>query len=347
MSSEQKRNDGWDWDDEEEEQSQQKNTDDVLQESALTEGTGSTTSEEDSGWLGGFGADFRNIANSLKDAVPPTIGAIGDIASFVQRSALSVAAEIAQMERDSSDEEIAEFEDAIRLPWEILVKQDEAQSVYREDEGLKGQILGLSKINDSFLKPFSPKGSSPEEGCKFIVLDEPRIHLIRRLLGVDENLAATHARMSGRGNVKEIVFWTNYFFNCERVRKEHLDSLQSSSITSDRSNEPELKGASESRGPEDTGMVAAGEKETTADPKEGLRVDNQVSDPVSRSSSQNSLVLADDDEDELVPQAEDDVEEDDDSSYIQVNSNGIASPPCSLKSVEDLILVNKCLSEGK
>ena len=61
---------------------------------------------------------------------------------------------------------------------------------------------------------------------------------------------------------------------------------------------------------------------------------------VSPSLSQNSLVPADD-----TLEGNDD-KNDDDSSYIQVNRSGIASSPCSLKSVEDLILVNKALAGG-
>lgn len=176
----------------------------VLQESDMTPLTeGSTTSEEESGWLGGIGADFRNIANSLKGAVPPTIGAIGDIAHFVQRSALSVAAEIAQLERDSSDEEGGDVE--LRLPWEIAKESRSSITDYKEDEELKGKILALSVDHATFLRPFSVKGSarlSPKEESKFVVLDEPRIHLIRRLLEVDENLAATHAHLSGKARTE-------------------------------------------------------------------------------------------------------------------------------------------------
>lgn len=179
-----------------------KNTgEDFLEESDMTPLTEGSTSEEDGGWLGGIGADFRNIANSFKDAVPPTIGAIGDIANFVQRSALSVAAEIAQLERDSSDEEAGDLEHRIHLPWEILKEDESGQSVYQQDADLKASIMALSVDHATFLKPFSVKGASsfsPDEESNFIILDESRIHQIRRLLEIDENLAATHSALSGR-----------------------------------------------------------------------------------------------------------------------------------------------------
>jgi len=291
--------------------------DDFLAQSDMTPLTEGSTSEEDGGWLGGIGADFRNIANSFKDAVPPTIGAIGDIASFVQRSALSVAAEIAQLERDSSDEEAGDMENTIHLPWEILTETESGHTAYEEDEELKANIMALSTDRKTFLKPFSVKGSSNcEEETNSVVLDEPRIHQIQRLLTIDENLAATHSVLSGRSDVKETVFWTNYFFNCEKVRSDHLDKIQSSSIISTLTSPPsfeELLPAKVEEAPEN----------------------------VSRSSSQNSLVPAD----ENSSQAPLDTSIDDAASFVQVSSRaGIATPPCSVMSLEDLVLVNKSLS---
>lgn len=172
---------------------------DVLQDSDMT--NLSTETSDDSGgggWFGGMGTDFRNIAYSLKDAVPPTIG---DIASFVQRSARSVAAEIAMLERDSDDDE-GDLEHALRLPWEIStgLTLSNGSTEYQEDEELKAKVLTLSVSHASFLKPFNGKEPSfapGQEDSNFVVLDEPRIFLIRRLLEIDENLAATHAHLSG------------------------------------------------------------------------------------------------------------------------------------------------------
>lgn len=305
---------------------------DGLAQSDMTPLTEGSTSEEDGGWLGGIGADFRNIANSFKDAVPPTIGAIGDIANFVQRSALSVAAEIAQLERDSSDEETGDMDHAIHLPWEIRVEAENGQTAYEEDAELKANIMALSSDRMTFLKPFFVKGSSNcEEDGNLVVLDEPRIHQIQRLLAIDENLAATHSVLSGRSDVKETVFWTNYFFNCEKVaekvRRQHLEKKQSSSLISTLTIPPSLEE------PWEGGEVLPAKVEE-AKARENL----------SRTPSQNSLVPADDSS----SQAPLDTSVDDAASFVQVSSRaGIASPPCSLVSLEDLVLVNKSLSEQK
>lgn len=187
----------------------------VLQDSDMTNLSSAETSEDSGGggWFGGMGTDFRSMAYSLKDAVPPTIGAISDIASFVQRSARSVAAEIAMLERDS-DEDEGDLECALRLPWEIStgITSSDGSTEYQEDEELKAKVLTLSVSHDSFLKPFNGKEPSfapGQEESNFVVLDEPRIHLIRRLLEIDENLAATHAHLSG--NVLRIDRIANCF----------------------------------------------------------------------------------------------------------------------------------------
>jgi hypothetical protein len=210
MAGKNTTSDGWDWDDDD--GSTNPRNSETLQESEMTPLTEGSTSEDcTTGWFGGLGADFTYIAKSLKDAVPPTIGALGDIASFVQRSARSVAAEIAQLENDCNDEEAGDSE--LRLPWEILMEDDTGNSSSqssecREDAELKAKILLLSIDHDTFLKPFSAKGSlkTAEVDGNSIVLDEPRIHLIRRLLEIDESLAATHACLSGR-----VSLWNHCF----------------------------------------------------------------------------------------------------------------------------------------
>lgn len=106
--------------------------------------------------------------------------------------------------------------------------------------------------------------------------------------------------------MKETIFWTNYFFNCEKTRREHLEYVQSLSLVS-----------------------------TLSSP-------NEEGDNGSH-SSQNSLIPAD----ESFESQDSGKSTGDDSSYIQVNKSGIQSPPCSLKSVEDLVLVNKSVSKGK
>lgn len=116
--------------------------------------------------------------------------------------------------------------------------------------------------------------------------------------------------------MKEIFFWTNYFFNCEKVRREHIEELQSMSLESTLSSPAD-----------ETPITTAVE----------AREDENASQ-----SSQNSLVPADD---SSGSQDADDVASDNnDDDYVQVNRNSIASPPCSLQSVEDLVLVSKSIS---
>ena len=61
------------------------------------------------------------------------------------------------------------------------------------------EILALSLLEKTFLEPFtSPAaGSLSSVDRSEFILDQPRINLIRRLLDIDDNLAATHARLSG------------------------------------------------------------------------------------------------------------------------------------------------------
>lgn len=187
-----------------------------LQDSGLTTPTeaGSVSSEEE-GWLGGIGADFRTLAESLRDTA-------GGVASFVHRSAMAVAAEIAQMEEEGGDGENTDqckAVEALRLPWEILIDDN----TYAEDSFLKEKILELSTQERNFMEPFSSERKDAKEEDGAFALDGPRIRLIRSLLELDEHLAATHARLSGRSDVRETIFWRNYFFNCAEVRREHLE----------------------------------------------------------------------------------------------------------------------------
>lgn len=120
------------------------------------------------------------------------------------------------------------------------------------------------------------------------------------------------------------MFWTNYFYNCEKVRREYLERVQSSSLISTLSCPSE----------EVLSEVEVPSLETRE--SEAPKVDESN---VSRTSSQNSLVPAEDSSSQAADNTQDDAE-----SYIQVNRAGIASPPCSIMSVEDLVLVNKSVS---
>jgi hypothetical protein len=165
-----------------------------------TESTGSFSEEEGGGgWLGGFTADFRSLACTLKNTA-------AEVAVFVHTNAMAVAQEIGELERDERTRELANA--SRQLPWDI---QDD-QGEWREDDELKEQILLLSKSDCHFLEPFSSGGST-------FALDEPRVQLIRALLEIDSNLAATHARLS----TSEARFWKNYFHHCDQAREEHIE----------------------------------------------------------------------------------------------------------------------------
>jgi hypothetical protein len=195
-----------------------------LEDSDMTLQTesGSTSEEEGGGWFGGMSADFRVLASSIKNTA-------GGVASFVHRSALSVAAELAALEHDEDAEhgehctKSSSGEDGLlRLPWEVKGEEN----TFNEDLLLKAKILSLSSKESTFLQPYPSRKQdgaddhhTNEEDA--FVLDESRIQVIRHLLELDDKLAATHARLSGRSDVRETVFWRNYFHHCTETRDEH------------------------------------------------------------------------------------------------------------------------------
>ena len=73
-----------------------------LQDSGFTADSLDENEEQESSstggrWFGGIGSDFMNIANCLTDNVSPVVSGV---ATLVHRTALAVANEIAQLERD-------------------------------------------------------------------------------------------------------------------------------------------------------------------------------------------------------------------------------------------------------
>ena len=177
--------------------------------------TGSVSEEEGAGWFTGISSDFRTLASSIRETA-------GGVADFVHRSAVAVATEIANLEEIESQESAEEGEVAqdkrLPLPW--LVTGDDG--LPQEDLELKRAILELGEKDDTFLEPLSTDSADQNE----FVLDEPRINLIRQLLEVDGGLASTHARLSGRSDVREAVFWSNYFARCDLAREKYLQEKQ-------------------------------------------------------------------------------------------------------------------------
>lgn len=162
--------------------------------------------------------DFRSLALSFKQTA-------GGVASFVHRSAVAIADEIAQLEQEemeklhsesSNDENACEGGNRLLpLPWELSSGREDESGI--EDLQLKAKIQQLADDDGVFLSPYTTKR---EEDSEF--LDESRISLIRRLLQVDENLARTHARLSGRSDVRETLFWKNYFYHVEQAQASHI-----------------------------------------------------------------------------------------------------------------------------
>ena len=162
-----------------------------------------TSSDESyGGWFG----DIRSLAKSTKDTIFPVMDGL---ASLIHRSAMGVAAEIAQLERDAEfeadrwarDENYGasnheQIRPELSLPWEVKRRDpagtDSNLSQYAEDEVFKQTILELSTTEETFMEPY--EAGEAED----FILNEQRIHLIRRLLDIDENLAATHAKLSGK-----------------------------------------------------------------------------------------------------------------------------------------------------
>ncbi|GAX10180.1 hypothetical protein FisN_3Lh375 [Fistulifera solaris] len=174
---------------------------------------GSTTTSDSSSFSGeenffeALGSDFRLLAASFRETA-------GGVASFVQRSAMTVAAELSRLEESELTGECKSGEIIpLNLPWVIKVDED---SDYQEILVLKERIMALSREDSTFF------GSHATADSPSFSLDEPRIQLIRRLLELDENLATSHARLSGRVDVKETEFWKNYFDRCRQEVEGYL-----------------------------------------------------------------------------------------------------------------------------
>jgi hypothetical protein len=222
------------------------------------------------GWLGGMGTDFLNC---LTENVSPVVSGV---ATLVHKTAVAVANEISQLERDgeleaeaaavaerfdkdweraekrmgdssslnsssSFDSNYDTIGECIGLPWEICQELSQHSTteenngeipVYFTDKELMKKIFSLSRTDSTFFEPFS--ANSPEgkkQQLKYaspyssnFVMNDVRIKLIQRIMDIDENLASTHARLTGGTTVNssDVFFWKNYFFHCDKVRAEEL-----------------------------------------------------------------------------------------------------------------------------
>ncbi|GKY91734.1 hypothetical protein MPSEU_000145200 [Mayamaea pseudoterrestris] len=148
------------------------------------------------------------VAQDLRSLYSSVSCTAGGAVRFLQKSALSVAAEIAELERQ---EGALKFE-RLRLPWEVSDADD--AEIILENEELKAELLLVSHQASNFLGPFTVAGDFD--------LDDARIQLIRDLLEIDPVLAKTHARLSSRTSTTEALFWRNYFHHCQAIQDKYL-----------------------------------------------------------------------------------------------------------------------------
>lgn len=203
----------------------------------------------ETGWFGGIGTDFLHC---LTDNVSPMVSGV---ATLVHKTAVAVANEISELEREGELLAAAALEEANRdsrrssadacqsssfdceerrtdyltLPWEVCREGEDGNiPVYFTDTELMKQIFHLSNHDSTFLEPFSEDSTEADELTKqpshwsTFAIDEPRVKLIHRILDIDENLSVAHSKMSGDPNYSELHFWKNYFFHCERARSDEF-----------------------------------------------------------------------------------------------------------------------------
>mmetsp|Transcript_24757 Transcript_24757/g.26627 ORF Transcript_24757/g.26627 Transcript_24757/m.26627 type:complete len:386 (-) Transcript_24757:542-1699(-) len=84
------------------------NSNSNLQDSEFTADSSENESESSGRWFGGLGSDILSIAHCLTDNVSPVVSGV---ATFVHRTAVAVANEISQLERDGELETAAAIEE--------------------------------------------------------------------------------------------------------------------------------------------------------------------------------------------------------------------------------------------
>jgi len=199
------------------------------------------TSDEMSTGEGGM-QWLSKLTRSIKDNIPAVIDGVADT---INRSARTLVNEFSEMEnearRERSESHDLDSTDSdeldtmvLPLPWEIccIKNPDDKKSnnsvEFQEDRVLKKKVMDLSQDETIFTSPFT-EGETDDLAVPF-VLDESRVMLIRRLLEIDQNLGHVHAKISGRSEVKETIFWRNYFYHCKKfhvwrkkeIEEEHL-----------------------------------------------------------------------------------------------------------------------------
>jgi len=172
---------------------------------------------------------FSKLTRSIKDNIPAVIDGVADT---IHRSARTLVNEFSEMENEARRERSESHEVDLTdsggldvtvspLPWEICCTETTESEhsndsvAYQEDKKLKEKVMALSLDETIFTGPFN--GGKTDNLDVAFVLDETTVMLIRRLLEIDQNLGHVHAKISGRSEVKETIFWKNYFYHCEKL----------------------------------------------------------------------------------------------------------------------------------
>lgn len=187
-----------------------------------------TSEDEGVGWMSSF-------AKSIKDTIPVAIDGITHTARSIMNELAEMEDEVRRASADRCDDSDTSDEDVLNLPfpWELCFQKKDGDNnvsiIEKEDEKLKEKVFALSHNEDVFSGPFD--GTEEENDLDSFVLDDSRVMLIRRILQEDSHLSLVHAKVSGRSEMKETVFWKNYFFHCDKLREEREKEVNNENIT--------------------------------------------------------------------------------------------------------------------
>lgn len=187
-----------------------------------------TSEDEGVGWMSSF-------AKSIKDTIPVAIDGITHTARSIMNELAEMEDEVRRASAERCDDSDTSDEDVLNLPfpWELCFQKKDGDNnvsiIEKEDEKLKEKVFALSHNEDVFSGPFD--GTEEENDLESFVLDDSRVMLIRRILQEDSHLSLVHAKVSGRSEMKETVFWKNYFFHCDKLREEREKEVNNENIT--------------------------------------------------------------------------------------------------------------------
>lgn len=187
-----------------------------------------TSEDEGVGWMSSF-------ARSIKDTIPVAIDGIAHTARSIMHELAEMEDEVRRASADRCDDSNTSEEEILNLPfpWELCFQKKDGNNnvslIQKQDDKLKENVFALSHNEDVFSGPFD--GTEVENELDSFNLDDSRVMLIRRILQEDTHLSLVHAKVSGRSEMKETVFWKNYFFQCDKLREEREKEINNENIT--------------------------------------------------------------------------------------------------------------------